>query len=318
MQFESLEGRRLLTTADATPSVQGIVYLDFNGDGSPTSGEEVAGVTVQLFQDDGDGVFEPGGDDIQVGADQVTDANGQYCFAGIEGTASFFLVQPAQVVGSVSLGQQVSGLLSPGAPNLLIDSFTTTQTAQATPPAPSSDGSTLVFADESEVIGGERDLFVELISGVGEVELLVNPFGLLPVLQFNSSSGVQGAAIVTWDGQDLNSGPTPDMGLNGRDLTQGGINTGLGMEIGIDLAGSGDSLSLRLYQGDASNFSEVMAPIPTTDGTATAYLFIPFTDFTGPVSADRRGRDPDVHRERRGAFGGWAGQLHRGRRTHGF
>ena len=283
-QFETLETRCLLTAADAVPSIQGTAFLDTNANGMLDSGEELVGATVQLYRRRRRWHFRTRWDDVQVGADQVTDANGQYCFDGLDGAAGFFVVQPAQTVDSISLQQEVSPLINAGTPNLIVDSFQTNQSVTASPPAPSSDGSTLGFADESEVIGAERDLFVELVSGVGEVQLVVNPFNLLEVLQFNSSSGVQGSAVVTWDGDDADANPIPSMGLGGRDLTQGGVNTGFAMQLGIDTAGMGDVLTLSLYQGDAANVSSVSVEIPVTDGTATAYLFVPFTDFTGPVS----------------------------------
>ncbi len=71
---------------------------------------------------------------------------------------------------------------------------------------------------------------------MGTVELAVNAFNLLPVMQFNTSSGVNGRAVVTWDGDDNDASPTPAMGLNGRDLTQGGLNTGIALQLGIDSA----------------------------------------------------------------------------------
>ncbi len=282
-QFESLESRCLPAT-DAIPAIEGMVYLDTNANTTPDIGEEIAGAAVQLFQDDGDGIFEPGGDDVQVGAEQTTDANGHYVFESLDSVFAYFVVQPCETVDTLSLSEQVSPLIDVSTPNLIIDAFETNQAATADPPAPSSDGSTLGFADETEVIGGERDLFVELESGVGELQLLVNPFNLLEVLQFNASSGVEGSAFITWDGQDADANPTPSMGLGGRDLTQGGINTGFAFMLGIDTAGMGDALTLSLFQGDASNVSSASVEIPVTDGTATAFLFIPFSDFSGPVS----------------------------------
>jgi uncharacterized repeat protein (TIGR01451 family) len=281
--FETLESRCLLTATDAVPSIQGTVFLDANGNNMPETGEAIVGATVRLFLDDGDGIFEPGGDDVQVGPDEMTDADGRYCFDGIDGTAAYFVQQPAQVVDGANLTEQASGLIEPGTPNLIIDAFLTNQEVQAVSPAPSSDGSTLAV-DPSEVIGGERDLFVELIAGVGEVQLVVNPFSLLPLLQFNSSSGVQGSASVTWDGSDLDATPTPSMGLGGVDLTQGGLNTGFAMLAGIDTAGAGDVLTFAIYQDNAENVSSASTPIPVTDGTASQYLFVPFSAFSGPVS----------------------------------
>lgn len=283
-QIESLESRKLLTVSDTVPSILGTVFVDTNLNSTLDTGEAVAGATVRLFEDDGDGVFETNGDDIQFGPDLVTDASGLYCFTGISASDSYFVLQPAQTVGTISLTEQVTALIQPGTPNLIIDSFQTTQTVTADPPAPSSDGSTLGFSDETEALGGERDLFAELTSGVGTVELAVNAFNLLPVMQFNTSSGVNGRAVVTWDGDDNDASPTPAMGLNGRDLTQGGLNTGIAMRLGIDSAGAGQTINIALYQGNSGNVSTASAPIPVTDGTASGFLFIPFTDFTGPVS----------------------------------
>ena len=283
LRAEALESRDLLSVSGTVPSIVGTVFLDSNENGTFTPGEEVAGATVRLFEDDGDGVLELNGQDTQFGPDQTTDAQGKYCFMGISAAKSYFVVQPTQVVGGVSLVQRVSGLIAPGSPNLIIDGFQTNQAVTANPPAPSSDGTTLAFPDETEVIGAERDMFAELESGVGTVELLVNPFNLLPVAQFNTSSGVNGRAIITWDGDDADAGPTPTMGLGGRDLTQGGLNTGISMNLGIDAAGAGRTIEILLYEGSSGNFSKATAAIPVTDGTATGFLYVPFSDFTGPV-----------------------------------
>ena len=47
---ERLEERVVL---DATPTILGTVFQDLNEDGVPSAGEALAGVAVQLFQDDG-------------------------------------------------------------------------------------------------------------------------------------------------------------------------------------------------------------------------------------------------------------------------
>ncbi len=43
-------------------------------------------------------------------------------------------------------------------------------------------------------------------------------------------------------------------------------------------------MNISIFEGNASNVSTASAPIPVTDGTASGFLFIPFTDFTGPVN----------------------------------
>ena len=285
-RYERLEARRLLAVGNDVPSIQGVVFADTNDNGQINAGEGIANATLRLFQDDGDGVFETNGDDVQVGADVLTDADGNYYFDNVSANESYFVLQPEQVASGFQLDEQVSLLQLPGSANLVIDTFDTNQEVVATSPAPASTGGNLTFSNETEVIGGERDILAQLLAGVGEVELIVNPFNLLPVLQYNSSSGVEGRAVVTWDGVDSSSSETPAMGLGGRDLTQGGINTGIAMNLGIDDAGSGNFLTLRIYQGDASNFSSANATIPITDGTAAGFVFIPFSDFSGPVSAD--------------------------------
>jgi len=56
------------------------VWNDSNNNGTQDSGEPgINNVTVRLYKDDGDGVFEPGGDDTLV-ATQVTSGDGDYDF----------------------------------------------------------------------------------------------------------------------------------------------------------------------------------------------------------------------------------------------
>lgn len=283
LALESLEGRRLLAVTGDAPAITGTVFVDRDGSGDISGGEGLENAQVELYLDDGDGISNGG--DTLVGTDS-TDANGLYCFDNLDGNATYFVVQPAQTVDGIPLLPMTSGPIMPGEPNLIIDAFETNQSVVAMSPAPSSDGSTLTFDDETEVIGAERDMFVSMTSGVGEVELIVNPFNLLPVLQFSSTSGVEGGSILTWDGIDNDPNPIPSLGLNGRDLTQLGANTGFTMRLGIDPSGAGDTVTIIMYQGDVSNMSSATVPIPVTDGTATDYLFMPFNTFSGSVSPD--------------------------------
>ena len=279
--LETLEQRSLLAAGGLTAlGIEGVVFGDANANSTADPGEGVPGAMVRLFLDDGDGVFEPGSGDTQVGADAITNAQGNYCFDNLDQGVGYFVQQPAQSVGGIDLESQTSNLISI-TPTLIIDRFATTQTTAALPPPISSDESSLGFPDESEVIGRERDLSVQLSSGTSEVQLRVNPFGLDSVLLFDSSAGSQGTREITWDGID-NDGDGLAFGLNNRDLTQNGELSGLGFKMGVDANGA--SARVRLYDNNAATLSEASVAIPETGGTADEWAYIPFSAFNGPVN----------------------------------
>jgi uncharacterized repeat protein (TIGR01451 family) len=281
LRLESLESRQLLADGSVTPTITGTVFQDANSDGQPSAGEGLADVTVRFYIDDGDGVFEPNSGDTLSGGNVPTDANGVYCVDNLDPDAAYFVFQPAQTVDGIALESQVSPLTRPGQPGVLIDAFTTTQEAGASPPAPSSDSSVLVFSDETEVIGRERDLMAFLDSGDGEVRVSANPFGNRPTLRYNADVAVTGSGVVVWDGID-SAADTLALGLDGVDLTNSGRETGIVFRIGA--VATGASATLRLYQGSTTNPSEATMALPvTTGGSADAYVFLPFDDFVGPV-----------------------------------
>ena len=279
-QLETLEDRVVLAVGAGVPAIMGTVFDDLNTDGRPSDGEGIAGISVQLYQDDGDGLFESGGIDPLVGT-QSSDANGDYCFADLEADSRYFVVRENQTVDGTEFERFVSGAVNPGLANTLIDEFLTRQVATANPPAPSTEGSVLSFPNESEVLGGERDLMASLAAGNSEINIRVNPFGLEDVLLFDAAAGDSGTLNVTWDGIDNDAG-TIGLGLAGRDLTDGGTNTGIMLRAGQD--GNESSLKVRIYQGSARSFSEVSVALPETGGDADGFVFIPFSDFVGAVS----------------------------------
>gem|GEM_PF-2161298 len=272
---ESLEGRRVLSASNALPAISGTVFADANNNGTVDPGEAIQGAQVVLWLDDGDGVFNAALD-TQV-TTLTTDADGEYCFDNLDQDSNYFIEQIAQTVAGVDLPQAVSDLIE-CEPQLIIDTFVTTQTTIAVPPPVSMDQNALTV-NASEAIGGERDLAVELSAGTSEVQLRVNPFGLDDVLLFDSSAGTVGERVVTWDGVD-GAGDVLGFGLGGMDLTQGGTLGGFTMLMGVDANGA--NARLRLYQGGAGNFSEATVPIPVTGGAATQFVFVPFSSFTGP------------------------------------
>ncbi len=282
--FERLEDRSLLAATDLA-AIAGLVFDDATGNGFDP-GEEVAGATINLYQDDGDGVFEPGAGDTLVDT-VLTDANGEYRFDDLE-AGGYFVHQPNQTVGSVTLMEAVSSLISfdatdvMGVPVDTIDSFdTTTQSATASSMGSTTDASSV---SAPEAIGGERDLFVELTTPTGQLVLDVN--GLTPgLLEFQASSTALGNRIITWDGPDGDATTLDATGLGGVDLTAGGTASALSFSIGADQPNG--QMTVRIYS-DATNFSTATIAIPNTGGTAVDTIVVRFSDFTvgGGTGAD--------------------------------
>ena len=260
-----------------TPRIQGTAFRDANDDGWLNTGEELPGVSISLYEDDGDGLFGSG--DSLVGG-STSGWNGRYQFNGLNPNKGYFVQQPLQAVDGVTFSESVSPLFHPGEPAIVIDEFNTTQSVMVTPIA-TTDQSTMA---SSHVLGGERDLYLEFASGAADARLRSNPFGLTSVLEFDECAGVVATTTVTWDGLDADASPVPAMGLHGIDLTSGGVNSGLAFNMGVDSAGAGEELRIRIYQGDASRFSEASVPIPVTNGLATTNVELPFSAFVGVVS----------------------------------
>ena len=256
------------------PSVHGFVFQDNNADGLLDQGEELVGASLNLFADDGDGLFNPTVDTLVT--TNITDANGQYFFGGLGTTGNYFVEQTAQTVGGVSLLNSVSGLITAGAFNTLIDDFASQQEVTGNPIVPI--GATNLTSNS--VIGGQRDLHIEYLSGPAESSLYANPFGLNQVLELNQSAAVVSVATVTWDGIDGDTSTTPQAGgLGGIDLTAGGLNGAFSFDLGVDAAGAGETLQLHVYSG--SDVATATVVLPVTNGTATTNQVVPFTDFIG-------------------------------------
>lgn len=263
-----------LASAQTAPSVTGTVFNDLNQDGSISTGETLTGVSVQLYEDNGDGLFDSVSD-VLVNT-QLTDANGWYSFGGLGNDSNYFVIQPTQNIGSIALSQSVSDLLTSADFMMLIDDFGSQQEVTANPRI--AVGATNLTS--STVIGGQRDLFIQHLAGPAESTLYANPYGLNQVLEFNQSAAVVSVATITWDGIDADLTPSPQPGgLGGIDLTEGGRNIAFQFELGIDAAGAGDILTLNIYSN--GGVSTAVVEIPTTNGTATATTVVPFSDFIG-------------------------------------
>lgn len=261
-------------------TITGTVYDDLNLSGSYTAGEEVADIVMQIFEDDGDGVFGLG--DLQFGSDLTTGADGAYAFANLDSTKGYYVVQPQQTTAAQSYATNVGLLCVPTRTVLMIDDFRESQSDVVTPLAHFSNSIAMANTD---ILGGERDAYLQFLTGTADSKLRSNPYGLNDVLEFDQSAGVGSVATLTWDGIDGVADASVALGLGGMDLTNGGYNTGIELSIGIDAAGDGDTFAIRLYEGSSSNYSEAVMPIPVTDGTATGTVIVPFSSFNGPVTA---------------------------------
>lgn len=258
------------------PSVTGTVFHDSDNNGLANPGEGMQGVTLDLFVDDGDGLFDAAVDTL-MGSEQ-TDADGVYTFGSLGMENQYFVQQAEQVAGGVTIPGNVSALLTPSDFRRVIDAFADQQVTEANPIVPIGQ----LNLTSSSVIGGQRDLHIEYLTGPAEATFRANPYGLNEVLEFDQSAGVVSVATVTWDGIDADMSTTPALGgLGGIDLTEDGSDA-FGFYLGVDAAGDGESMIVRVYTG--SEVSTAAVDLTVTDGTASAFQRIPFDAFEGNAS----------------------------------
>lgn len=278
LRLESLESRTLLA-ADTLAAIAGTAFVDATDNGL-TSDDVRLNATVHLYRDGGDGVLDRGaggGDDTSIGS-QLTDASGRYRFEDL-GAGTYF-VEQAAVSGVLQRpGESVHQVVitaadAAGTKGMMIDLFdSTTQTAGVTSTVPTSHSNSMLA---EEALGDERDLFVELLSGEGEVELEVNLLDK-ELLTFSNKLGAVGRGVVTWDGADDDADQLNPVGLGGVDLTENGDNVGIRFLLGADLPGGVMSLHVYTDAGDYSSLSQAIPQTPT--GEAEVVTILRFSDF---------------------------------------
>ncbi len=273
LSFETLESRQMLAADMA--EIIGFVRTDLQGDNNPANDVVLAGASVTLFRDNGNGTFDAG--DVQL-ATNSTNSLGQYSFAGLEAGTYFVKVSlpPALHFKPGTDIQKVIITLAEaeGVDGLLIDDFDSTQMVTASPPLPSSGGSSLV---DNSVIGGERDMYVELTQG-NDPFSSVSLISALGLMRLNSDSEVTGNAKIIWDGVDGNALSINHAGLGGLDLTQfnGNTMTGIALTSGADHPNA--KIKMRIYT-DANNWSEFTTTVPESQGgKATGLAVFRFDD----------------------------------------
>src|SRR5215207_3960056 len=131
--FETLETRQMLAADMA--EIIGTVRLDVQGDGNAANDTLVAGATVQLYRDNGNGAFDAG--DAVVGGAATTDVLGQYRFTGM-GVGKYFVkltLPPAlqSKPGGAVKEINITALEAEGTVGQTIDGFDSTQIADAAP-----------------------------------------------------------------------------------------------------------------------------------------------------------------------------------------
>ncbi|HND52773.1 MAG TPA: hypothetical protein PLV92_10270, partial [Pirellulaceae bacterium] len=279
---ESLEIRSVMATDFA--AISGLVFKDTSTNGY-NAGEEVSGALIRLYVDDGDGVFEPGTQDlapaVPISATATTNAQGIYRFNQLT-AATYWVQQPAQTVGAVSLTEAhrlvtVTSNDADGTVGRTIDTFATNgpSVTASTNASPSS-----AFQAAPEAIGGERELYAEILHttlaqpNVDQVQFSVNA----GQLNLNPSFTSTGLYVATWDGADQNTGSLNASGLGGVDLTNGGQATAVRLRVSV--AEPNGIATMRVFT-DATHFSEMQLVIPerTTIPGGVADLLFPMNNF---------------------------------------
>ena len=285
LAFETLERREMLAADMA--EIIGVVRTDLQGDGNASNDVVVAGAIATLYRDGGDGIF--GTDDTAIGSPITTDSNGQYRFDQV-GAGKYFVqislpshlqFHPGDDVREVVISaDEGDGITGP-----TIDGFTTLQVVEASPPLPSSAPSQLL---DSAVLGGQRDIWVELTQSTNPISsvALASSGGNLYLA---SGPGTTGNAKVVWDGVDSSALIVNPTGLGGIDLTkfEGNTMTGIALTSGADHPDS--KITMRIYT-DANNWSEFTTTVPESPGgVATGQATFNFDDV--PTASAGTGAD---------------------------
>ena len=259
------------------PSIAGVVYQDNAGSGTLGVGDTtVANVTINLFRDNGSGVFSSS--NSLVGT-TTSDANGNYRFDNL--AAGTYWVQeigvPGVVVPEGSGVQQVAitNANLQGTAKTTIDSFASTSQYVSGSLHGGKTGTSAMAT--SDAIGGHRNLYVQLTTTGGALDLGADS-DWPGMLDFGLDAASNGVFWVNWDGNTSNAAVLNPTGLGGIDLTSQGTATGVTLAAGVDH--NNGQLTLKVYT-DAANWSWATVSIPDTgDGSLGDSTFIAFSSFS--------------------------------------
>lgn len=278
---ESLEQKLMLTGAVCLGQIDGTLFNDLTGDGLTGDDPRIGGATVHLYLDGGAGGFESsdgvaGGDDTFLLSTTTDAVSGEYSFSDL-GAGTYFVEQDSGLSGFIQKPGEdvvtvtVTAADAEGVPGTTIDRFDepnppqSIQTSSATPATSSVSGL-------ANAVGGERDLYVERVSGSLNVDLNANfPSGFL---NYSANFFEIGIGRVNWDGVD-GSPLVNATGLGSVDLTNSGLSSGLLTEIGSTRTGT--TITYTVHTGSGIGTQSVT--LPGTGGTDK--VFVAFDDFTG-------------------------------------
>ena len=285
LQFEPLEHRSLLSVS-MPAAISGVAYYDPTGSALTASDTRLSGVTVKLFRDGGNGVFDggaSGGDDTLV-ASSVTNTSGGYQFTNL--SAGTYFVEQLPATGYVlPTGKNVATVTIAasdlqGVTGQSIDTFSTTiQAASAAYPSGTTGTS---YSTAPEAVGGGRDLFVQLTSPHGSCLARrrhhhARRCGFLD----RTRCGRHGPNHLAGTGhRRFRHRPRQYAerdGIESFRFNQPGRQHGIELSLGADHAGTA---TLKIYT-DGGDWSSATVTIPDTgDGTASQQVFVPFTSFS--------------------------------------
>ncbi len=273
LRIESLENRRLMVNDLAT--ITGTVFTDLTDNGLTGDDTRHSGATVRLYRDGGNSTFDNGGADDTLVTTGTTNGSGVYTFSSL--IAGRYYVQQLAISGLLQRTSESVQTVVVSAADAAGDAETTIDTFDATPQVVVGSTTGVPVTSSlaaTETIGGERDMFVNLTSVSGSIELNVDT-STANVLEFIASTTGTGSRIITYDGADGDATTINGTGLGGQDLTANGA-VGIRFRIGADQI-NGD-LTIRIYSG-AANFSTATVSIPNTGGTASEEVVVRFSNF---------------------------------------
>jgi len=155
--------------------------------------------------------------------------------------------------------------------SVLIDDFFTTGQPLLQRTAPGDIGipiaSTIVGPG---ILGGERDVRVDLISGANGTRISV----VIATYDHSQDVTVKGTSMVAWDGIDGNGLVVNPIGLGGVDLTEGGLQDAL--EVRIVAAEPNAKLVYEVFT-NAGNSSKYTLSLPV--GAVNEVRVIPYSSF---------------------------------------
>ncbi|TWU67357.1 Cna protein B-type domain protein [Crateriforma conspicua] len=276
MLLERLDRREVL--AANIGQIVGVAFTDQTGDGLTGDDPRLENVQVQLYLDNGNGVFDSGVDTLQgtVFTDAAADPNpGQYEFNDLP-AGDYFVVQATS--GTLTAPDPtlvtVTADNADGETIVTIDEFTTgdqlvTATGGATQTGSVAAGSAL---------GGQRDMQLIHTNGAGNTNLQVDTGTEL--LSLSTGGGATAIGTVEYDGADGAFGLNLPPGFATQSLagaTAGeAAPTNTGLEVLARAENQDETLRLIVYSS-ATEASEATITIPVN--ATLQSVFVDFASF---------------------------------------